>query len=197
MTVWERPSDRDRAADQPLPSNFEARCRHDSETAARRSRIAAKAAPTRARPVRGGGFCGSELARDSAGRRAAALIPATLRPVEPIDPAQAVRTRQFLLRKGSDECTGDRWEIRSLSEDSVEVGSHWDDDARARVEAAARAAARPITDKRGTAEFRTHVAGVLAGRVDRIEALGPGTWRPGNALRLLDSMPTRFHAKAA
>ena len=45
------------------------------------------------------------------------------------------------------------------------VGSHWDDDARARVEAAARVAARPITDKRGTAEFRTHVAGVLAGRV--------------------------------
>ncbi|HCQ64149.1 MAG TPA: oxidoreductase [Rhodobacteraceae bacterium] len=45
------------------------------------------------------------------------------------------------------------------------VGSHWDDGARARIEAAARAAARPITDKRGTAEFRTHVAGVLAGRV--------------------------------
>ncbi|MCB1348281.1 MAG: xanthine dehydrogenase family protein subunit M [Maritimibacter sp.] len=48
------------------------------------------------------------------------------------------------------------------------IGSVWDDDARARVEAAARAAARPIDDKRGTAEFRIHVAGVLAGRVTEI-----------------------------
>ena len=48
------------------------------------------------------------------------------------------------------------------------IGSVWDDDARARVEAAARAAARPIDDKRGTAAFRTHVAGVLAGRVAEI-----------------------------
>ncbi|MCB1328444.1 MAG: xanthine dehydrogenase family protein subunit M [Maritimibacter sp.] len=48
------------------------------------------------------------------------------------------------------------------------IGSAWDGDARGRVEAAARAAARPIDDKRGTAAFRTHVAGVLAGRVAQI-----------------------------
>ena len=48
------------------------------------------------------------------------------------------------------------------------IGSAWDGAARARLEAAARAAAKPIDDKRGTAEFRTHVAGVLAGRVAEI-----------------------------
>ncbi len=48
------------------------------------------------------------------------------------------------------------------------IGSGWDNAARAALEAAARAAARPIDDKRGTAEFRTHVAGVLAGRVAEI-----------------------------
>ncbi len=54
-------------------------------------------------------------------------VPASLRPIETLDPANAVRTRQFLLRKGADECTGQRWEIKTLSEDSVEVGAVWDD----------------------------------------------------------------------
>jgi spore coat protein A len=54
-------------------------------------------------------------------------VPDPLRPMEVLDPADAVRTRQFLLRKGSDECTEQRWEIKTLSSESVEVGSRWDD----------------------------------------------------------------------
>lgn len=48
------------------------------------------------------------------------------------------------------------------------VGTRLEDDAMAALAAAARAAARPITDRRGTADFRLHVAGVLAQRVARI-----------------------------
>jgi carbon-monoxide dehydrogenase medium subunit len=44
------------------------------------------------------------------------------------------------------------------------VGSALDEAAQDRLEAAARAACRPIDDKRGTREFRTQVAGVLARR---------------------------------
>ena len=44
------------------------------------------------------------------------------------------------------------------------VGSRLDRAAQDRLEAAARAACRPIDDKRGTVEFRTQVAGVLARR---------------------------------
>ena len=44
------------------------------------------------------------------------------------------------------------------------VGSTLDGAAQQRLEAAARAACRPIDDKRGTREFRTEVAGVLARR---------------------------------
>jgi CO/xanthine dehydrogenase FAD-binding subunit len=44
------------------------------------------------------------------------------------------------------------------------VGSKVDDAALARLAAAASAAAKPIDDKRGTKEFRTDVAGVLAKR---------------------------------
>jgi carbon-monoxide dehydrogenase medium subunit len=44
------------------------------------------------------------------------------------------------------------------------VGSRLDAAAQGRLEAAARAACRPIDDKRGTVEFRTEVAGVLARR---------------------------------
>lgn len=44
------------------------------------------------------------------------------------------------------------------------VGSRLDQAAQERLEAAARAACRPIDDKRGTVEFRTEVAGVLARR---------------------------------
>jgi aerobic carbon-monoxide dehydrogenase medium subunit len=44
------------------------------------------------------------------------------------------------------------------------VGSRLDAPAQERLEAAARAACRPIDDKRGTTEFRIQVAGVLARR---------------------------------
>ena len=44
------------------------------------------------------------------------------------------------------------------------VGSRLDETAQKRLDAAARAACRPIDDKRGTVEFRVDVAGVLARR---------------------------------
>jgi carbon-monoxide dehydrogenase medium subunit len=48
------------------------------------------------------------------------------------------------------------------------VGTRADDQALARLDDAARAVCRPISDKRGTAEFRTKIAGVLARRVAAI-----------------------------
>jgi carbon-monoxide dehydrogenase medium subunit len=48
------------------------------------------------------------------------------------------------------------------------VGSRLDEAAQARLAAAARAACRPIDDKRGTIEFRVDVAGVLARRAASI-----------------------------
>jgi carbon-monoxide dehydrogenase medium subunit len=44
------------------------------------------------------------------------------------------------------------------------VGHKLDEASLARLDAAARAACRPISDKRGTAEYRTKIAGVLARR---------------------------------
>jgi carbon-monoxide dehydrogenase medium subunit len=44
------------------------------------------------------------------------------------------------------------------------VGSRLEDEALAAMADAARAACRPISDKRGTAEYRTRIAGVLARR---------------------------------
>jgi len=54
-------------------------------------------------------------------------IPATLRPVEPLDEDSAVIRREFMLRKGSDACSGQAWEIKSRNTDGVEVGARWDD----------------------------------------------------------------------
>jgi carbon-monoxide dehydrogenase medium subunit len=48
------------------------------------------------------------------------------------------------------------------------VGSRLDETALGRLDAAARAACRPISDKRGTAEFRTKIAGVLVRRAAEI-----------------------------
>jgi CO/xanthine dehydrogenase FAD-binding subunit len=48
------------------------------------------------------------------------------------------------------------------------IGHRLDEDTLARLDAAARRACRPIDDKRGTIEFRTKVAGVLARRVAAI-----------------------------
>jgi len=44
------------------------------------------------------------------------------------------------------------------------VGSKLDEASLAAMEAAARAACRPISDTRGTIEYRTKIAGVLARR---------------------------------
>ena len=44
------------------------------------------------------------------------------------------------------------------------VGGKLDEAALAAMEAAVRAACRPISDKRGTVEYRTRIAGVLARR---------------------------------
>jgi carbon-monoxide dehydrogenase medium subunit len=48
------------------------------------------------------------------------------------------------------------------------IGSKLDDDALEKLGAAASAACRPIDDKRGTIEFRTKVAAVLAKRAAKI-----------------------------
>jgi carbon-monoxide dehydrogenase medium subunit len=48
------------------------------------------------------------------------------------------------------------------------IGTKLDDAAKARLAAAASAACKPISDKRGTVEFRTDVAGVLARRAAEI-----------------------------
>ena len=48
------------------------------------------------------------------------------------------------------------------------VGTKLDDAALAKLDAAAQAACKPINDKRGTIEYRTKVAGVLARRVAKI-----------------------------
>ena len=48
------------------------------------------------------------------------------------------------------------------------IGSKLDDAAFARLAKAAEAACKPISDKRGTVEFRTEVAGVLARRAAKI-----------------------------
>jgi len=48
------------------------------------------------------------------------------------------------------------------------VGSLLDEAALARLDAAAQAACRPISDKRGTVEYRTQIAGVLARRAATI-----------------------------
>jgi CO/xanthine dehydrogenase FAD-binding subunit len=48
------------------------------------------------------------------------------------------------------------------------VGGRLEEAALAKLDAAARAACRPISDKRGTAEYRTRIAGVLARRAAAI-----------------------------
>ena len=47
---------------------------------------------------------------------------------------------------------------------NVLIGTAIDENALEDLAVAARAASRPIDDKRGTAEYRTKVAGVLARR---------------------------------
>ena len=48
------------------------------------------------------------------------------------------------------------------------IGTKLDDAALENMAAAASAACNPITDRRGTVEYRTHLAGVLAKRAAKI-----------------------------
>jgi carbon-monoxide dehydrogenase medium subunit len=50
----------------------------------------------------------------------------------------------------------------------VLIGHTLDADTLAKLDAAAQAAAKPISDKRGTIEYRTKIAGVLARRTAAI-----------------------------
>jgi carbon-monoxide dehydrogenase medium subunit len=50
----------------------------------------------------------------------------------------------------------------------VLIGHALDADTLGRLDAAARAAAKPISDKRGTVDYRTKIAGVLARRTAAI-----------------------------
>ena len=77
---------------------------------------------------------------------------------------------------GSGECTDAKVSLGAVGptvvvvEDAAKalIGSKLDDDALAKLDAAAQAACSPIDDKRGTIEFRTKVAGVLARRAAAI-----------------------------
>ncbi len=60
--------------------------------------------------------------------------------------------------------------VRVPDAEAALVGSRLDDDTLAAVSAAASAACNPIDDKRGTIEYRTQVAGVLAKRAAVIAA---------------------------
>lgn len=46
-------------------------------------------------------------------------VPAMLRPVVPLNPAEAVVTRQFLLQKMSDPCAGSMWMINDLQWEDI------------------------------------------------------------------------------
>ena len=61
-----------------------------------------------------------------------------------------------------------------LVDPSCIIGSKLDDAALARLDAAAQAVCNPIDDKRGTIEFRTKVAGVLARRTAAIAVARAG-----------------------
>ena len=77
-----------------------------------------------------------------------------------------------LTLDGSGTCTAARVSLGAVAarpllvEDAAKalIGSKIDDAALAKLEAAARAACKPIDDKRGTIEFRIDIAGVLARR---------------------------------
>lgn len=77
-----------------------------------------------------------------------------------------------LTLDGSGTCTAARVSLGAVAarpllvDDAAKalIGSKVDDAALTKLEAAARAACKPIDDKRGTIEFRIDVAGVLARR---------------------------------
>jgi CO/xanthine dehydrogenase FAD-binding subunit len=82
----------------------------------------------------------------------------------------------------SGTCTGARAALGAVAEhpllvpeiSDALVGTSLDDEALERAAAAARAAARPISDKRGTAVYRTKLAGVLTKRAAILAAARAG-----------------------
>jgi aerobic carbon-monoxide dehydrogenase medium subunit len=81
-----------------------------------------------------------------------------------------------LTLDGSGTCTAARVALGAVAarpllvDDAAKalIGTKLDQGALAKLEAAARAACKPIDDKRGTVEFRVDVAGVLARRTAQI-----------------------------
>ncbi len=81
-----------------------------------------------------------------------------------------------LTLDGSGTCTAARVALGAVAarpllvDDAAKalIGTKLDQGALAKLEAAARAACKPIDDKRGTIEFRVDVAGVLARRTAQI-----------------------------
>ena len=61
-----------------------------------------------------------------------------------------------------------RWAVPGLILSAALIGSSVDEAALRQAGAAARAAASPITDKRGTAEYRRKVVAVLVRRAGAI-----------------------------
>jgi carbon-monoxide dehydrogenase medium subunit len=55
-----------------------------------------------------------------------------------------------------------------LADPGALIGAELDEAALQRLDAAARAVCRPIDDKRGTADYRIKIAGVLARRTATI-----------------------------
>ena len=116
------------------------------------------------------------------GLRVIRKVEAIVREGDPLDPHRPREDgddrRRLARALGDPELPGDvargvdRRERRALAveeDDPVIAGER--EEAPAALEAlagAASAAARPISDKRGTADFRTEVAGVLARRVAEI-----------------------------
>jgi carbon-monoxide dehydrogenase medium subunit len=81
--------------------------------------------------------CATSLTLDDSGKITAARVS-----------LGAVAARPLLVKEAADAI----------------IGSTLDDAAMAKLDAAAQAACKPINDKRGTIEYRTKVAGVLARR---------------------------------
>jgi carbon-monoxide dehydrogenase medium subunit len=77
------------------------------------------------------------------------------------------------------------------------VGSKVDDAALGKLDAAVRAACKPIDDKRGTIEYRTKVAGVLARRAGRIalERARKSSWQNITWRRPSTATPSSFCAR--
>ena len=81
--------------------------------------------------------CGTSVTLDASGKITAARVS-----------LGAVAARPLLVKEAADAI----------------IGTTLDDAALAKLDAAAQAACKPINDKRGTVEYRTKVAGVLARR---------------------------------